>query len=174
MKKLFAGLLAIFALAVLPSCGTLKKSTQSTDIYAKEAVKSDVAETVIAKEKVDTVVTVVADTADASVAIEQATDTAITVIDTPTQRVDVLYDPISKRIRTKAVVKERQVPITIERESVTNRTDRSVLKTESSQSYEQTDVKKTNPLIPGWVLFLLILIVAAYFAWRIWKAGLFP
>lgn len=165
MKTLRIFLVLAIALS-LASCGRMKRTIATTETYNKDAQSTEIAETITTIEKVDTVIQTPSDSSERVIPLEQLTDTAVTVIETETQDVELRYDPIAGTIRTKAKVKARQIPVVLERQRVEQRTIDHDSKTVAKVETKDEQVTKTNPLIPFWVWFLAILVTIGYLCFR--------
>ena len=150
-------LTTLCAIIILSSCGFIRNASKSS---FKEVTASEVAETAIVKEKTDTIITIEAHTARASVPISEATDTMVTVIDTHTQSVEVKYDPVTKRINAKAVVKKRDVRVVVDKETIVQKQEKT-----ESKSISKKVKKEKRSFSLGWIWIVLIFLLG-YLVYR--------
>ncbi|MFO0359255.1 MAG: lipoprotein [Flavobacteriales bacterium] len=166
MKTIFR-LIAVALIATsLASCGRTNKSLTATETYSKDVSQTETTESITTTEKVDTLVTLDMETSEATFELHELVDSSRLVIDTPEQSVAVVYDPITQTVRTKAVVKERQVPVTIDRTTTVERAIYERQKSIQKDEQREEQVLKTSPLIPSWLIALIIVLVFAFVAWR--------
>lgn len=154
----------------MASCGKLKRIESTAESRSRDQGSTEIAETIVRSEKVDTLVLLPPIERQVDTYVDPAQDTSFIPIDTPEQRVEITYDPIARKIRTKAIVKERQVPVTIERTEVITRKTESDYKSETRQKEIQKEITKTKPLIPWWSwIIALVLFFAGIFLRYRWK-----
>jgi hypothetical protein len=166
MKRISAALAVLLLAIGLSSCGRTNRALTATETYSKDVSQTETTESITTTEKVDTLVTLDMETSEATFELHELVDSSRLVIDTPEQSVSVVYDPITQTVRTKAVVKERQVPITIDRTTTVERNVYERQKSIQKDERREESVVKSSPLIPSWLIALIIVLVFAFVAWR--------
>jgi hypothetical protein len=160
-------LLIAFVLALsMASCGH-KNTTRSTDSLTTKVDSSSASvETTIVTERVDTMVILKPTESVSDVPFESIIDTSVLVIDNELQAVEVKFDPVTKRIRAKAKIKQREIPIVIDRTSVTTRAQISDYKSETKAKSAEYNKEIVKPLIPSYVwLMIIVLGIGALIMW---------
>lgn len=162
-------LLIIASALLFASCGRLHHTTATDTTLSKESGSTDVVESITTKETVDTIVTVKPDSTESVVDIVPDRDTTYTVIDNDRQSVEITYDAVAKKLRTKAVVKQTSVPVTINRETHIDRKVSADYKSVEKTKHHEEERTKTNPLIPWWFWFIIILCTVGYVVFRLYS-----
>lgn len=160
-------IIAIIALAIaLASCGSTKRATQVDTFRQEVAANSESTSSTITMESADTMVTLPGDTLEAGIRLQELVDSSVLVIENERADVRLKYDPTSKRIRAQVAIKERLIPVKIDRTVITSNVEKSDYKSDTSAKSVDKRVEKTSPLIPWWFWLLLIAFGAGIFLWR--------
>jgi hypothetical protein len=163
MRNLF---LVVMCLA-LASCGSLKRSTSNERLEVATVESTSTAETIVTTAVVDTIVTLPPDTMTSARPLQELIDNSTLVFESDAQKVELMYDPVSKTVRTRATVKGREIPIKKEVVTVATREIDSKAKVQVKQEQKQVEVNKTRSLIPWWVWLVLIFVAMVVLGQRV-------
>lgn len=167
MKQFIA---LIMCALMLSACGTFKKTTKTDETVIKAETETEIKEGSTTTQTIDTVVNVPSDTIEGARPLSELLDNSVLIFEDPEQSVEVRYDKPTKTIRAKAIVKARAIPVKQTIKTTSWRTENTETDIKATDNHEQTDTKKTSPLIPGWVWLIVLLVLIALIALRL---GLF-
>lgn len=156
----------LLAAALLASCGSLKHTTKVDRLKEQIAASNESESATITVEKADTLVTLPADTLEGGIRLQELIDSTALVIENDRADVELKYDPVSKRIRSKVTIKERLIPIKVDRTTVTTSKEATDYKSETTSKKVDEAYKRTAPLIPWWFWIVAILFMGAVIVWR--------
>lgn len=168
INLLIAALLAL----TMASCGhkRLSRATDRTETTVDSSHSAST--TTIVSEVVDTLVEIPATVDSSEVNWETLIDSSIIVIDNDDQAIELRVDPIKRTIRTIAKVKKRDIPITIQRTTVTQSNEESDYKSETKTANTSVERDIVKPLFPSWLW--LIIFIAGLIALVIWLRQKIP
>jgi hypothetical protein len=156
----------LLAAVILASCGSLRKTSKVETFDQQTEASSEAQTATITVEKADTVVTLPADTLEGGVRLQELIDSSVLVIENDRADLELKYDPVSKRIRSKVTIKEQLIPIKVDRTTVTVTKEATDYKSDTTSKKVEETKKRTSPLIPWWFWIVAILVMGAIIVWR--------
>lgn len=156
-----------FVALSLASCGTFKRTMHKDDTFIDMSAHSASNEVVTISEKVDTIVTIRADTLSVTVDLD---NDSLFIFEDDKQTISITYDRPTNTIRAVAAVKQVNVPVVINKETTAIRNAESDIEVMVEQKTKVVDEKKTSALVPWW----LWIAVAALFSLWVWIKFLKP
>lgn len=170
MKRL---ILSLSLLIALSGCGTIQKHKQKDEHKQTVTIDSAAMTTKKVVEKVDTTVKVSGGNSNGAKPVDNILKGDSLVIEDNTQRVVVDYDPTTGNIRAKAQVKDRNIPIQIDRTTETSEQINVQRATTEETKHQVTDSKKNIGAngfawgaITSFLIVFLLMAVGLYLYFR--------
>lgn len=144
------------------SCGKIRKNLTVDRVKTEVVSSEEIREEITTTEKVDTLVTIPADTSTWIIPLRELTDSSTLIVESDKQIITFKFDPEKKTVRTTAVIKQAKVPVQIEKTTVEKRNVESNYRVKTKAFDKDRQVEKTKPLIPWWVWIIVIIAGIVY------------
>ena len=160
--------------AALTGCGSLSKFKERKEHVQAEKADSTVSTLTVVREKADTVVKVPAVKQNGAKPVQNIIQGDSLVIDNERQRVVVDYDLKTGNLRATAEVKEVDIPIIVDRETIHAEQVKVETEKTDAEKYEtvEKEVKTSSGFMNGTFMgvgLALLMMVAGWLLYRYWK-----
>jgi len=155
------------------SCGKIRKNLTVDRIKSDIQTEEKIVEEIVTTEKTDTLVIIPADTSEWILPLRELVDSSLLVVESDVQIITFKFDPEKKTVKAKAVIKEKKVPVLIDKKKTERRSIESENRSRINTFEKDRQVEKTKPLIPWYWIIILIVVAAGYFYFRAMPMNIF-
>jgi hypothetical protein len=155
------------------SCGKIRKALTIDKTKVEATTDQTVTEQIVTTEKVDTLITLPADTSTWILPLRELIDSTELIVENDVQTITFKFDPVKNTVKATAVIKEKTIPVVIDKKTVENRMVETESKVKVQTVKKDSEKVVTKPLIPSWLWIVLVIISAGYLAYRFMPMNIF-